>query len=82
MKWPKLTREEKAIEKAIESGDYVDVSPEEFKRIAEGIKRFRKNAILHIRINEDDLKRLKNKARKMGVKYQTFVAEILHRAAR
>lgn len=82
MKWPKLTKEERAVEAAIRRGDYVDVSPDELRKIAEDLKRFRKNAILHLRVNAEDLALLKGKAKKMGVKYQTFISEVLHRVAR
>lgn len=82
MKWPKLTHEEKAIEAAALRGEYVDVSTEEFKRIVAIVKNSRKNAILHIRINENDLNLLKRKAKKHGVKYQSFIAEVLHKVAR
>jgi len=41
----------------------------------------RKDAILHLRINSRDLTKLKEKALRAGVRYQTFVARILHLAA-
>ncbi len=75
----KLTKYERAIEKAI--GDYVPVSDEELEAARKAIERRRKAAILHIRINQQDLDDLKKKAKKHGVPYQTFIAEILHRFA-
>jgi len=77
----KLTRQEKAIENALIRGEYVDAGKEEFERIAAILEARKKDAILHIRINSHDLSRIKEKARKLGVKYQTFVSEILHHAA-
>ena len=77
----KLTRYEQSIEDAIERGEYVDGSKEETERIRAAIEAYRKNAILHIRINESVLRKLKEKAKKLGVKYQTFIAEILRSVA-
>jgi len=78
----KLTRQEKAIEEAIGRGEYIKVSDEEFSRIAGAIAARKKDAILHIRVNSGDLNNIKNKAQKLGVKYQTFISEVLHRLAR
>ena len=79
----KLSKEEQEIEDHIE--EYVPVSKEESDRtqamIAEALAARRKDAVLNIRINSMDLKQLKEKAKKFGVKYQTFISEILHRAA-
>ncbi len=77
----KLTRQEKAMEGALLRGEYVDVPKEEFDRIGAMIARYRKDAVLNIRISSQDLRMLKEKAKKLGVKYQTFISEILHRVA-
>ena len=77
----KLTRQEKAIEDALIKGEYVSVSKAEFDQMAREIAERRKDAVLNIRINKYDLRSLKAKAKKHGVKYQTFIAEILHRVA-
>ncbi len=77
----KLTRQEKAIEDALVRGEYVDVPKEEFDRIARMIAAYKKDAVLNIRVNSQDLRHIKEKAKKLGVKYQTFISEILHRVA-
>lgn len=77
----KLTRYEQSIEDAIGRGEYVPVSREEFDRIVRAIVKCRKDAVLNIRINSNDLSLIKSKAKKLGVKYQTFIAEYLHRFA-
>lgn len=77
----KLTREEKAIEDALIRGEYKDVPKEEFDEIVRAIEARRKDTVLNLRINSYDLSCLKNKAKKLGLKYQTFIAEILHRVA-
>ncbi len=77
----KLTRYEKQIERDLINGVYVQGSKEETERIRAAIEAYRKNAILHIRINEGVLRKLKEKAKKLGVKYQTFIAEVLRTIA-
>ena len=77
----KLTREEQAIENAIERGQFIPVSRAKFNEIARALAHRRKNAVLNIRVNNGDLEALKARAKRHGVKYQTFIAEILHRVA-
>jgi len=81
MRKMKLTKYEREIEKAIDRGELVDVSKKEFDEIARAIAARRKDAVLNIRINKDDLTKIKKKASKLGVKYQTFIAEVLHTVA-
>lgn len=77
----KLTKYEREIEEASERGEYQIASKEEFQRIASILEARKKDAVLNIRINSNDLENLKRKAGKLGVKYQTFIAEILHKVA-
>ena len=77
----KLTKEEKEIEKALLRGEYRSATTEEFKEIARAITRHRKDAVLSLRINQGMLDGLKRNAKRYGVPYQTFIAEILHRYA-
>ena len=77
----KLTPYEKRIEAAAERGEYQKASKEEFEAIKRLLERRKKDAVLNIRINQGDLDSLRKKAAKLGVKYQTFIAEILHRIA-
>lgn len=81
MKRIKLTRQERQIEDALLNDEYVNVSKAEFNRIAEAITARRKDTVLNLRINSQDLESLKQKAHKLGVRYQTFISEILHRIA-
>jgi len=76
-----LTRQEKAIEDSLLEGEYLDVGKEEFTAIAEAVAARKKDAVLNVRVNSDDLARLKQKAQKLGIKYQSFISEILHRVA-
>ena len=77
----KLTREEKAIEAAVLRGEYREVSPEKFEAVAAAFARARKDAVISIRLNSNDLAGIKKKAKARGIPYQTFIAEIIHHYA-
>ena len=77
----KLTRDEKGIEDALVRGEYKSVSKEEFDRIAHAVAIRRKDAVLNIRVNKYDLQNIKQKANKLGIKYQTLISEFLHQLA-
>ena len=79
MKRVKLTKQEKEIENALLQGEYVDIDKNEFNRIAESVASRKKDSVLNIRINSEDLKLLKRKTRQFGIRYQTFISELLHR---
>lgn len=76
-----LSREEKAIERALLRGEFRPVKKAEFERTAAAIARLRKDAVVSIRVNSQDLRSLKKKAKRLGVPYQSFVAELIHRYA-
>lgn len=78
----KLSPEEQEIEDAAGTSPYKPVSRGEFLKIKEAIDQYHKSSVLNMRVNPDDIARIKQKAAKLGVKYQTFIAEILHRVAR
>jgi predicted DNA binding CopG/RHH family protein len=77
----KLTKNEKGIESALLQGEYIDIDKEQFKQIADTIAYRKKDSVLNIRINSQDLKLLRRKATQFGIRYQTFIAELLHRIA-
>jgi len=77
----KLTKYEQELERSINSVEWLPGSKAEFDRIARAIAERKKDAVLNIRINNGDLDALKARAKRHGVKYQTFIAEILHRVA-
>lgn len=81
MKKTRLTKREGAIEKALLRGEYRPVGRAEFNRIAQALARRKKDAVLNIRVNSADLSQIKQKARRLGVPYQTFISELLHRFA-
>lgn len=77
----KLTKQERAAEDALLRGEYVSVSKDKFAEIAAALEARKKDAVLNIRVNSYDLEHIKQKAHKLGVKYQTFISEVLHRVA-
>ena len=79
MKKIKLSKFEQSIEDSAE--EYVPASREMYKSIVEAIENHKKNSVLNMRVNSNDLNLIKSKAKKLGVKYQSFIAEILHKVA-
>jgi predicted DNA binding CopG/RHH family protein len=81
MKHTKLDREESVIESALLKGEYRPAAKAEFDSIAQAIARRKKDAVLNIRVNSTDLASIKQKAKKLGIPYQTLVSELLHHYA-
>lgn len=79
MRKPKLTKKELWIEEHAE--EFVPVNKEKYNEIVQALEARKKDAVLNIRINKYDLETIKQKARKSGIKYQSFISEILHRVA-
>ncbi len=77
----RLTKEEKEIEDALLNNEFINVDELEIKNIAQYIAHRKKDKVLNIRINSGDLNSIKQKARKFGVRYQTFISEVLHKVA-
>ena len=81
MKSAKLTKKEQSIERGLIRGAYKPLNKSEFTNIAESIQRRKKDAVLNLRVNSEDLDNLKQKAKQLGIPYQTFISEFLHRLA-
>ena len=80
----KLDREEQALLKSIERGEWqsVDNLPEEIasaQKMAE--ECLRKNMRINIRLSSGDLERIKRIAAYEGLHYQTLISSILHKYA-
>ncbi len=69
------------MEDKLKKEAFLTVDLKEVDSIAQDIVSRKKDAVLNIRMNSRDLRSIKQKARKMGVKYQTFISELLHRIA-
>lgn len=76
-----LTRQEKAIEESLLRGEYLNIGKDEFANIADAIAARKKDAVLNIRVNSRDLASIKQKAERLGIRYQTFISEIIHKIA-
>lgn len=76
----KLTKEEQWYEDHME--EFVPITGPEYEEIVAALERKKKEMVLNMRINGDDLKAIKQKAHKAGIKYQTLISEILHRVAK
>ena len=77
----RLTRQEKAIEDSLLKGEYIIEKGPEYDEIVKAIVARKKDAVLNIRVNSQDLKSIKEKAMKLGIRYQTFISELLHKVA-
>ena len=81
MKGIKLTKEEKVIENALLRGDYVKVTGRELEEVRKALSARKKDMAMTIRVNSEDIKKIRQKASKIGVRYQTFISEVLHQVA-
>ena len=77
----KLSRKEREIEEALFNNEYVRISPRAEAEIVRALQARKKDAVLNLRVNSHDLILLKRKAKRLGIKYQTFISELLHRIA-
>lgn len=77
----KLTKQEKEIENALMAGKFIDIEKDQLEEISQALAKRKKDAVLNIRINSDDLKSIKQKAKKLGIRYQTLISEVLHKIA-
>ena len=76
-----LTKEEKEIENALLSGGFKPVKGKELENIEKALKARKKDTTMTIRVNSEDIEKIKDKARKMGIKYQSYISEIIHQVA-
>ena len=77
----KLTKYEQEIERSLNSVEWVPGSKTEFDAIARAIAERNSRPNVHMGGMEGDLDALKARAKSRGVKYQTFIAEMLRRIA-
>ena len=77
MRKVKLDPEEQAIEDSAD--EFVPVGTEERNRIESIIARGNKNKNINIRLTEHDLERIRARAEREGVPYQTLISSVLHK---
>lgn len=75
----KLTKEEQWNEDHFE--EFRPIDRVEFNKIASELAARKKDKVISIRLNGLDLDNIRKKARKFGIKYQSYISEILHYAA-
>ncbi|KUG21496.1 hypothetical protein ASZ90_008751 [hydrocarbon metagenome] len=81
MKRAKLSKEEKEIEAALLKGEFKPLKGKELEKIENALKARKKDVTMTIRVNSEDIEKIKNKANKLGVKYQSYISEIIHQVA-
>jgi predicted DNA binding CopG/RHH family protein len=81
MKKYKLTKEEKEIENGLLRGEYIPIRGKELENIEKALKLRKKDITMTIRVNSGDIAKIKNKAKKLGVKYQSYISEVIHQVA-
>jgi len=81
MKNLKLSKEEKEIENALLSGEYKPIKGKELANIEKNLKSRKKDITMTIRVNSDDIEKIKGKAKELGIKYQSYISEIIHQVA-
>ncbi len=82
MKRIKLTKDEKAIEESLMNGEFVPIKGKQLEMIEKSLRSRKKDVTMTIRVNSEDIDKIKKKAKKLGVKYQTYISEVLHQVAR
>lgn len=83
MKYYELDDEEKQVLEEIERGEWIPVK--NFAKRKEELIQIAKNTLnktrnINIRLSERDLHKLKAKAAREGIPYQTLASSILHRS--
>lgn len=81
MKRAKLSKEEKDVEAALLKGEFKPLKGKELAKIENALKARKKDVTMTIRVNSEDIDKIKNKANKLGVKYQSYISEIIHQVA-
>ncbi len=83
MKYYELDKEEQEILDSVEKGEWKPVKDlaKEKRRLMQAAKNtLNKNRNINIRLSERDLQKLKAKAAREGIPYQTLAASVIHRA--
>ena len=79
-----LDEYEQEIEDSIKDGDYFNVSEKEVEEFAQTAKKhnqFKVSKRINIRINNQDLTKVKSKAKRNNIPYQTLIGVLVHKYA-
>jgi len=77
MKKIKLDKYEQDIENNIQ--EYKSISPSKMKLVTDLIKKANKKKNISLRVNAQDLERLKRIAQHEGIPYQTLLSSMIHK---
>ena len=81
----KLSAEEKKMEAEIMNGDWTPASDREISRIrsvmVEAAGNQSKGARVNLRLNPEDVEKIRTKAKREGIPYQTLIGSVLHKYA-
>ena len=81
----KLTPEEQLIESEIEHGEWKPAPDKLISKLksemVQAAKSHNKDARVNLRLNADDVTRIREKAELEGIPYQTLIASVLHKYA-
>ncbi len=77
----KLDAEEKKIMAAIERDEFIPVTGKDLHEMADAIAARKKDTTLTIRVNGNDIQRIKKMAHTKDIPYQSYLSEIIHRVA-
>ena len=81
----KLSAEEKRMEAEIERGEWAPVSGKELRKLGaemtESAKAQSKEARVNLRLNHEDVEKIRQKAKQEGIPYQTLIGSVLHKYA-
>jgi len=79
MKYHKLTKEEKQIERDILDGKYVSVKnlKQEINKLSLGFQAKLKDKVVNFRIAESELETFKSKSGKVGLPYQSLLSLLI-----
>ncbi len=81
----KLSAEEKQWESELEQGQWVPVSAKERRKIHDEMVKMAKTQLketrVNLRLNPDDVEKIRLKARHEGIPYQTLIGSVLHKCA-
>ena len=83
MKYYELDKEEQEILDSVEKGEWKPVKDlaKEKRRLMQAARNtLNKTRNINIRLSERDLQKLKAKAAREGIPYQTLAASVIHRA--
>ena len=81
MKKIELTKEERSIERDLLAGKYQKVTGRLLDEVSKALANRKKDYIMTIRVSSADIRKIKQRARRLGVKYQSLISEILHQVA-